>query len=276
MTVLEILQESTKYLTGKNVESPRLQSELLLSHVLGIPRLQLYLQFDRPLDEDQLSRLRPLLRSRSQHIPLQHILGTTNFCGLEIECSPAALIPRPETELLIELVAEELKNIAAPVIYDVGTGTGAIALALAQKIPAAQITAIDISPDALDLARKNHLRFPESKVTWLQGDLLTGQASRADMVVANLPYLFTSDLETLSPEVKYDPPLALNGGTDGLDLIRKLIPQAAALCNTIALEIDPRQADLLPALLTENGFTEVRVVPDFQKRQRHVLARRQA
>jgi len=276
LTVLEILQESTKYLTGKNVESPRLQSELLLSHVLGIPRLQLYLQFDRPMEEAHLSRLRPLLRSRAQHIPLQHILGTANFCGLEIECSPAALIPRPETELLVERVVEELKNIAEPLVYDVGTGTGAIALAIAQKLPAARIIAIDISPEALNLAHKNHLRYPAAKITWQTGDLLTGIKEGGDLIVANLPYLFTTDMETLPDEVKHDPPLALDGGTDGLDLIRSLIPQAVPLCHTLALEIDPRQADILPPLLKHHGFAEVKTLSDLQKRPRHVLARSSA
>lgn len=252
-----------------------MQSELLLAHVLGIPRLQLYLQFDRPMEEAQLTQLRPLLRSRGQRIPLQHVLGTVNFCGLEIECSPAALIPRPETEILVEQVSEELKSIDEPIIYDIGTGTGAIALALAKMRPTTRITAIDISLEALDLARRNHLRFPDAKIVWQEGDLLAGIEKSADLIVANLPYLFTSDMENLSDEVKHDPPLALDGGADGLDLIRQLLPQAASLCPVIALEIDPRQAEILPPLLKQQGFNEVRIIPDFHHRQRHVIGKKQ-
>lgn len=273
MTVLELIQESTKYLAGKGVESPRLQIELLLSHVLKLPRLQLYMQFDRPLEASTLDQLRPMVRARSQRVPLQHIMGTTSFCGLELECSAAALIPRQETELLIELCVQSLAGIDSPTIIDVGTGTGAIALALGARLPSAKITALDISPEALVLARRNHEKHPQPPIDFRPGNLLEGLTEKVDLVVANLPYLFSSDMAGLSPEVKHDPALALDGGSDGLDLIRQLIPQAARLTQHLALEIDPRQADPLQPLLAEHGFTEIVVQADLTQRPRYITTR---
>ncbi|MFM8654851.1 MAG: peptide chain release factor N(5)-glutamine methyltransferase, partial [Verrucomicrobiota bacterium] len=223
--------------------------------------------------------LRQLVRRRANREPLQHVTGSAGFCGLTLRCSPAALIPRPETEILVEYAAKILAESSPGLVIDVGTGTGAIPLALARKHPAFQYLGLDISPEALTLATEN-ASAPGSapaegtKVDWKKNDLLEGITGSAVLINANLPYLTPAEIESAEPEVRHDPRLALEGGADGLDLIRRLIPQAAKLTKSLLLECGPDQAQKVAALARESGFTAVTVHPDLTQRPRIVEARR--
>lgn len=272
--VLEILNDCVEYLKNHGVESPRLQAELLMSHALDMPRLHLYLNFEREISEDSLAKLRPLLKRRGQHEPVQHITGETAFCGLTLKCSPAALIPRPETESLVELVVKQLRETPPGLIYDVGTGSGALALALASQLTGWRIIATDISEAALELAKENHARYPQLAISWIHNSLLEKQTKPAVAVVANLPYLTTEEMQNLPPEVRADPPSALHGGQDGLDFIRQLLPQAIKLAPRLFLEIDPAQTPAAKELVQQTGFTSASVEMDLTERPRFICATR--
>ncbi len=253
-----------------------MQVELILSHVLKVKRLELYLQFERVLRDEELNAIRTMVQRRGKHEPLQHILETVEFCGLTLNCSPAALIPRPETELLVESVVEFLKNKDGELIYDVGTGSGAIALSVLKQVPQFRCIATDASADALALAKTNHERYPDLQVEWRQASLLEGNSEQAMLVMANLPYLTTKEMEALSPEVKADPSLALHGGKDGADLIRQLILQAAPLTSHLFLEIGIAQASDLQSFANNNGFPFSAVKKDLTGRDRFLFLSKNA
>src|SRR4051812_14098059 len=200
MTVLEVLQAATASFKKHDIENPRLNAEHLLAHVLGRKRIELYLDFERKLTETELGPLRELVKRRSEGEPLQHLLGTVEFCGQVFGCDRRALVPRPETEELVELVVAECDKDEAGDrggefhIVDVGTGSGVIALSLALKLPEAKIKGIDVSEDALNLAKGNAGRLGlNGRVDFSQGDLLEGFSERFDVIVANLPYIAMSD-----------------------------------------------------------------------------------
>jgi release factor glutamine methyltransferase len=281
-TVLEVIRATTEYLERTGIESPRLNAEHLVAHALGKKRLDLYLEFDRPLGEQELAPLREAVRARGQGVPLQHLLGTTEFCGRVFLADRRALIPRPETEQLVELVLAEAP--AAPGggdrpvrILDVGTGTGVIALSIASEFPLAEVHAVDISDDALALARSNAEKLGlASRVRFSQSDLLESVEGFFDVIVANLPYIPTAILPKLAREVGHDPALALNGGPDGLALIARLAREARSrLCpgGFLALEIGHDQADRLVDKLAGEGYQGVRSAADYQGVQRFIIAR---
>jgi len=274
-SVLEVLQATTDYFSRHGVESPRLNAEHLVAHALGKKRLDLYLEFDRPLSEAQLAPLRELVRKRASGIPLQHLLGTVEFHGRVFTCDARGLVPRPETEQLMELVLRESFP-EEPRILDVGTGSGVIALTLAAEWPGAEITAVDISPDALALARENAARLGlEEKVHFLQSNLLAGVEGAFDLIVANLPYIATGEITTLSREVKHDPVLALEGGIVGSEIIERLIVQARGHLKKggkLALEIGHDQSAQLAAELERQNYRDIRSEVDYQGALRFLLA----
>ena len=274
-TVLEVLESTAKFFAGKGVESPRLNIDLLLAHVLGKKRMELYMEFDRPLSEQELDRLRDLVKRRSQGVPLQHLLGTVDFHGRLFLCDGRALIPRPETEHLVELLLK-LPLPADARCVDVGTGSGVIALTLAAERPGARVQAVDRSPNALSLARENAARLGlAERVEFFQGDLLAACAGPFDLVAANLPYIPSRDIAGLSREVRHDPMMALDGGPGGLDLVGRCIQEAFARLvsgGRTALEIGHDQAASVRDLLTAAGFTSVEIVPDFQSHERFLFA----
>jgi release factor glutamine methyltransferase len=266
--LLEVLRGTERYLADRGVENPRLNAEHLLAHALGLKRMELYLQFDRPLTETERAPLRDLVKRRGAREPLQHVLGTAEFHGRTFACDKRALVPRPETEQLVELVLELAKANSAPTLLDIGTGSGVIALTLALEIPSASIHATDLSPDALALAAENATRHAlTDRVTFHQADILPLGDTKFDLIIANLPYIPADEIAALSPEVRHDPVSALDGGPDGLDLIRRLIdtaPDRLAPGGALLLEIGAGQADAVNALLSARKFRDISVRPDYQ------------
>lgn len=275
MTVLEVLNAATDYLRKQGIESPRLNAEHLLAHVLAKKnRIELYLEFERTLGESERAPLRDLVRRRSEGLPLQHLLGTVDFLGFLFATDARALIPRPETEQLVEFVLAEGEFDR---IVDVGTGSGVIALSLALKRPESAITACEISPDALALARENAERHGlADRITFLESELLSAAPGPFDAVVANLPYIPSAEIASLSREVRHDPALALDGGADGLDLIRRLAAEAAAKLapgGLIALEIGHDQAPAVGEILAQHIFRDISPRRDYQGIERFLIAR---
>ncbi len=268
LPLLEVLRASERYLSDRGVENPRLNAEHLLAHALGLKRMELYLQFDRPLTETERAPLRETVKRRGTREPLQHILGTAEFHGRTFGCDQRALIPRPETEQVVELALEISKAYPAAKILDLGTGSGVIALTLALELPTAEIQATDLWPDALALASDNAARHNlADRVRFTQVDLLPTGDTVFDLIVANLPYIPTAEIATLSAEVRHDPASALDGGADGLDLIRRLIEAAPAHLSpggALLLEIGAGQANAVNTLLTARKFRDISVRPDYE------------
>lgn len=277
MTVLEILNRTKVFFEKKGIPDARLDAEYIISYGLKMKnRMDLYLNFEKPLTPAELDVLRTMVARRATREPLQHIIGDTSFRGFIIKCDRRALIPRPETESLVDMAADCLKGIENPFIVEIGTGTGAISIACAKEIKGARVLATDVSEDALALARINaeanglagssseqSAESTTSTLTFAQGDLLnavtadviakaTDDASaKIDCLIANLPYIPDSEKDKLQPEVaKYDPALALFGGADGLDLVRKLLQQTEGKLKpgaSILLEIGSEQGEMLKA-----------------------------
>jgi release factor glutamine methyltransferase len=278
-TVLDVITATTEYFRKSGIESPRLNIEHLLAHVMGKRRMDLYLEFDRPLGEKELGPLRDLVRRRAQREPLQHLLGTVEFLGLTLKSDARALIPRPETEQLCEILVGQTASSEciwkAGRIVDVGTGSGCIALALASRLPQAQVTGLDVSDDALALARENAARTElASRVSFTKSNLLAVVEGPLDLIVANLPYIPTAELPGLQSEVQREPASALDGGADGLAIIRQLLPEAAAKMRAggvLAMELGLGQAGLLAAELPAHGFSGGRILKDHQDRERFLF-----
>ena len=292
MTVLEAIQKSTEFLGKRNVESPRLQTELLLAHLLRLPRMKLYLNFDRVLSAAETDALRELVRRRGLREPLQHIVGSTSFCGLEIAVNRHALIPRPETELLAEagwkwLEGRKTFNIqhstfnAEATALDFGTGTGCIAIALAVKCADARITALDVSADALGLAKANAAKNGVAeRVEFLLGNgfaALGGIPRAFDLIISNPPYIASAEIGTLDPEVRdFDPRAALDGGEDGLDFYRSLAGQARPFLQPggkIMLEFGDGQATAIKKIFEDEKWVVEAVQEDYSQRERILIAR---
>ena len=276
MTVLEVLQSTTAYFKKREIESPRLNAEHLLAHALGRKRIELYLEFERALTEMELSPLRDLVRRRGQGEPLQHLLGTVEFCGRIFLCDKRALVPRPETEELVELLKSKIQNPKSRIL-DVGTGSGVIALALAWHFPEADVAAIDISDDALSLAHENAERLGLSgRVNFRSGNLFTNLSGAFDLIVANLPYVASGDAPNLAREVLHDPAIAVFAGESGDELIRKLIDAARKYLRPgamLALEIGNNQAETLIAYLTEKNYHDIEAKKDYAGVTRFLLGR---
>jgi release factor glutamine methyltransferase len=278
MTVLEVLQSTTGYFQKRNIDSPRLNAEHLLGHVLGRKRMELYLDFERRLRESELAPLRELVKRRGLGEPLQHLLGTVEFCGRSFRCDKRALVPRPETEQLVELLISHFKSeMAYPRIIDVGTGSGVIALTLAAEFPKAEIVGADISEDALMLARENAERVGlVDRVRFLRSNLLENVQPNFDLIVANLPYVSTEDRQNLSREVLHDPEVALFAGARGDELMRQLIAQAPSWLRPggmLAMEIGIGQSEKLVAALAEKNYRDILTEKDYSGVIRFLFAR---
>lgn len=279
MTVLELIQNTTAFFQRKGVESPRLSIEYLLGDALGKRRLDLYLDYDQRLPEQILEPLRDKVRRRSEGEPLQHLLGSWEFFGRRFKTDRRALIPRPETERLAELMLKQIPMAASPGMHlaDIGTGSGVLAITLALERPGLEVVATDLSADTLALARENALAHAvDGRIKWLQTDLLSGVDTDFDFLVANLPYIPTAEMGTLPREVRHDPPLALDGGEDGLDVIRRFVNEAPSRLKTggsVFLEIGVSQAAGVTDILEKQKYGDICVEKDYQGVERFVIAR---
>jgi release factor glutamine methyltransferase len=278
MTVLEVLQSTAAYFQKHGIENPRLNAEHLLAHVLGQSRMGLYLEFERLLTENELFPLRELVKRRGQGEPLQHLLGTVEFCGKTFAIDNRAMVPRPETEELVELLASDISHQRSEIrVIDVGTGSGVIALSLAVKFPSAEIVAVDMSEEALALARENAARIGVAgRVRFQRSNLLEDIDGRFDLIVANLPYIASRDRSSLSREVLHDPEVALFGGETGAELIRRLIDEAPSRLkpgSLLALEIGLNQNEGLLELLRQKNYHDIELKRDYSSIPRFLLAR---
>jgi len=286
--VRDLLHVTAEYLEKKGIDSPRLTAEILLAHKLNVDRIALYLNFDQPLTENELSGYRTLIKRRLQREPLQYIVGVQEFWSLEFAVTPQVLIPRPETELLVEQAIERLKAVPAeenkpPGILDLGTGCGAIAISLAKAVQQARIWATDISAEALKLARLNAEKHGVSdRITFIQGSLwepLLDQGLTFDHILSNPPYIATEEFENLSPEVRdYEPRLALDGHNDGMTYIQTIIREAPVFMNPggwIMLEMAPGQTEKALGLIGEiKEYGEKTRIKDYSHRYRVVMAQK--
>lgn len=278
--VLDLIQSSTDYLRKKGVPDPRLDAEYLLGHILDKKRLDLYMVFDQPLRENELDEYRKFIKRRGQREPLQHILGFTEFMGYRIETGPEALIPRPETEMLVELAEIELPDAAN--ILDVGTGTGCIAIALACRNESAQFQALDVSSDALELARRNAEQHSvHERIQFTETDILAALPEGHgpfDVVVSNPPYIGLADREDLQSEVReYDPGLALFAAEEGLEFYQRfsvILPGLLKPGGRFVFEFGgSHQQDALLDLFQEPNYVDVEVHNDYSQTPRLISGR---
>ncbi|MDB6129267.1 MAG: hemK [Verrucomicrobiales bacterium] len=285
MTVIEVIQKSTEFLTRKGIESPRLQIELILAHVLKMPRMKLYLNFDRQISEPEMVAARQMTLERSNRKPLQHILGSAPFFGGEFQVNRNVLVPRPETELLVE-ESLRLLNVFPGAenhsfVMDYGTGSGCIGITLARQLKNLSVTALDKSPEALAVADSNAQRHGlTDKITFLEAADVPGSpfSQPFHLFVSNPPYIPSSEIASLEPEVKnHDPLMALDGGADGLEFYRKFAGQVPALLlpgGALAVEFGDGQADAIKVIFDREGWTNPLVLNDLTGRERVFSARR--
>uniref|UniRef100_A0A7C1JLK0 Release factor glutamine methyltransferase n=1 Tax=Ammonifex degensii TaxID=42838 RepID=A0A7C1JLK0_9THEO len=278
MRVEELLRKGAALLQAAGVFSPRVDAEVLLSFVLDCDRLALYREPEREVAPAEVGRFEKLLNRRAAGEPVAYLTGEKEFMGLKFRVTPAVLIPRPETELLVETAIALLQGVTAPVVVDVGTGSGAVAVSLALFLPAARVFAVDISAAALEVARENAARHQVAeRITFSQGDLLTPffkSGVTFDLIAANLPYVPSEEVATLSPEVRREPALALDGGLDGLALYRRLVLQAKGFLHAgghLLMEIDPKQKEGALNLVPPPVW-QAWVVKDLGGRDRLVVA----
>jgi len=275
-TVLETIDGGTRYLEKRGIDDARRNMQMLVAHQLGCTRMDLYLQFDRPIEEADLSPLRETLKKRGEGVPIQHLLGSVWFHQHEFKTDARALIPRPETEELAEWILKwDLpKN---QQVLDMGCGSGVLGLSLAAARPDWSVTLADVSPDALALAQENAADLEIFNARFLHSDLFTAIDGRFDGIVANLPYVPESERSTLTREVMHDPALALFSGPDGLDLIRRFIPEAFHRLKPggwLVLEIGHDQASQVAEILQTSAFTAIEMKPDMSGIPRFPFAKR--
>lgn len=268
-TVGALLQWTQQFFAGKGIESPRLDAEILLSHALKKERIFLYAHYDEPVNPEELSIYRAMVKKRANRISVAHILGTKAFMGLDFRVSSHVLIPRPETEMLVETVMKYEDAAASVSLLDIGTGSGAIILSLLHYFPNAEGVGVDISPEALSVAAENGEKLGlNERVRWIQSDLLAAVQPRLfDWIVSNPPYLTKEDMCHLQPEVMHDPKLALYGGPDGLDVYRNIAEQSPAYIKIgghCAVEIGAGQAECVTRIFAQTGaYTHAQTVKDY-------------
>lgn len=272
LTVLEAVKLSADYLQKKGIESPRLNAELLLAHLLNCKRLDLYLLFDRPLKENEIILYRELLKKRGSFVPLQYIIGNVEFYGLEFSVDSSVLIPRPETELLVDTIIEENKNTNLKIL-DIGTGSGIIAIALAKSLEQPELFAIDISEAALANAKKNAIKNDVTdRIKFLQLDVRSDLSlikESFDIIVSNPPYISKDEFPKLQTELRvFEPAIALTDYADGLSFFKIISEKAIRLLKNngkLYFEIGKDQSDSVKKILQENGFANVQIKKDYQE-----------
>lgn len=274
-TILDTLKRGTEYLEKYGIADARLNMELLIAHVVRLERMQLYLDFDRPLDEESLEALRALVKRRSRGEPLQHLLGSIEFCELEFKTDARALIPRPETEELATFL--RTSNSPPPSrVLDMGCGSGVLGLSIIEAFEESSLVLADISPKALELASENAAGLGlDRRVELAESDLFSAVSGQFCLIAANLPYVPLSEQAELSREVKWDPALALYGGEVGTEIIEKFLGEAPAFLSPggkLALEFGIKQEKHLFNVACDTGFHEVEIVKDLSGTDRFLLA----
>ena len=278
-TISTLLAWTGQYFRDKGVDNPRLDAEVLLSHVLGKDRLYLYVNFDQPLTDGELATYRSLVKERARRLPVAYIIGRKEFMGLSFIVAPAVLIPRPDTEILVEAALARLQDSEATDVLDLGTGSGAIIISILTRCLQARGVAVDIAADALVVAAANAERHGLiDRLELCRGDLFGPVADkRFAAIVSNPPYIAEGDLANLQPEVRFEPRLALAGGTDGLELYRRIIRQAPGYVKPggfVALEAGAGQAAHIAALADEGRFFALEdIISDYGGIQRVVVLR---
>ncbi|GHG82570.1 peptide chain release factor N(5)-glutamine methyltransferase [Comamonas sp. JC664] len=273
-TIRRVLTWTTQHFEKRQVDAPRLTAEILLSHVLKLSRVRLYVDLDRPLSKDELGAYRALIERRMAGEPTQYLTGVREFYNRPFKVDARVLIPRPETELLVEAALRMLPKDAPGRALDVCTGSGCIAISLAAERPQATVIATDLSPDACALAQENAQALGVAdRVTVLQGDLFAPVPAdaRFQVVVSNPPYIASGDIPGLSAEVRREPKLALDGGPDGLAAVRRVVTGARQWLEPgglLAMEIGEDQGPALLELLKAAGYADVRVEKDLERRER--------
>ena len=277
LTVLESLTLSTDFLEKKGIESPRLNAELLLAEILECKRLDLYLKFDQPLKENEVDKYREWISRRGKFEPLQYITGKVEFYGLQFKVTRDVLIPRPETEILVEEIIKFCKGKTGLKILDIGTGSGNIPISLAKNLNGVQITTIDVSADAIEVAKENAvLNGIESEIKFLVSDLnhFNTEAGLFDIVVSNPPYISAEEYPTLQKEItEYEPAIALTDSNDGLDYYRAIAKKSKSLLKSggnIFLEIGQGQKEDVEKILSGNNFINIQFIKDYQQIDRIV------
>lgn len=273
LTVLDVLNKSTEYLEKKGIDSPRMNAELLLADILKCKRLELYLMYDRPLTEKELSEYREYLKRRSTFEPAQYIIGTVDFYGLEFKVSPAVLIPRPETEILVENVINSVNKEDELQIMDIGSGSGNISIAIAVNLANAYVTGIEISESAIAVAEENLKKYDLIKrVSFLNYDILSvnrDELSDFDIIVSNPPYVSKEDYGKVQKEIlNFEPDIAITDFHDGYKFYREIISLSAHILKPngkIFLEIAQGQSKKISEFMRENNFIEISIVQDYQK-----------
>ena len=280
LTVMKALQKAAAYFERRRVPSARLDAEVLLAHVLKLDRIDLYIQHDRPLDRGEIDAYRKLLQERTRGVPVPYLTGRREFFSREFFVNPSVLIPRPETELLVEAAADWCRGLKGPLLVDVGTGSGIIAVTLALLLPQSRVVGVDISDGALAVARRNADNH-QVKVEFRQGDLLSplqDLKGKIDAIISNPPYISQCQWEGLPREVRQEPSLALLGGADGLDFYRRLLSEGAPMLvpgGLLAVEAGWGQADEIAAMAGENWRVE-ETISDYGGIPRVILLTRRA
>ncbi len=279
--IIDLIQWTTQFFEKRHIENPRLNAERLLSGALGLDRVQLYLQFEKILTHNELDVFRAFVKRRINKEPLQYILGETEFMSLKFKVSPSVLIPRPDTEALVEAVLREIPEDLPVRILDIGTGSGNIAVSLAHYLKASRVSAVDISGEALELARENAaLNQVESRIQFIQEDLfspdfLMRTEEDFDVVVSNPPYISEAEFSALPDEVRlFEPHTALRDGSDGLTFHRRIVDLSEHLLRSggkLYLEVGMGQAPRVAALLTQTGFESVQTIRDLAGIERVVV-----
>ncbi|MBN2572799.1 MAG: peptide chain release factor N(5)-glutamine methyltransferase [Ignavibacteriales bacterium] len=283
LTVLEAIQLSTEYLEKKGIESPRLNAELLLADILNCKRFDLYLQFDKPIKEEEKNRYRKYLERRGNFEPIQYVLGYCDFYGLKLNLNTSVLIPRPETELLVETVIENVNPNDKVRILDVGTGSGNISIALAKNLSDIEITAIDISNEAIEIAKANaELNLVQNKINFSNIDInkfVLEKSDKFNFVVSNPPYVSRVDYPTLQKEiVQYEPEIALTDNSDGLEfyrIISKIANEILITNGKLFFEIGLGQSEKVKEIMSENKFTNIYIKKDYSKIDRIIFGEKE-
>ena len=277
-SLLETLQSGSGYLEDRGIDDARLNMEHIIAKVLDCERIDLYLSFDRPMQENELEELRALLKRRGKREPLQHLLGNVEFMGHAFLCDSRALIPRPETEELVGMILNEFSSSSEPNrVLDVGCGSGVIGISLALNWKGSHLTMIDCSEDALSLCKENaiNLELNDSRVTYVCCDLLNDVKGPFDVITANLPYVDPEEIDGLETELSFEPRNALDGGEGGVELISRFISQIPNVLSEqglLALEVGEGQTDFFERAVSEIGFDQIEKLKDLSGIERFILA----